>query len=572
MSKEFIQAKVNSSYIADAIKQQNQLSYFTESSLQENSITADYISQWASRHYQSTDYFLNYIKSIFKTDVFLKFFKYLRKPLPSTKLIKNRIEPQLNRVFIAENSDFKYYVNGIDQSKIKETLNNSEFEKDLFYHILYKHNSILISDVDNEKAYRFFLDINDVVSIEEENNKKINKIAFNAVVNIDNKKINGVAYIDKDYFRFYDNQLNLIKEVDNELGYNPAHYIANHKYKNQPVVQESLFTFIREEIEEYVFLKTLQKMTEPSGAIPVTTTIDVPIDTSDIDSKDKAVIDDEMGSQQSSEHSTNPHSGIGLLDPGMVHRLPLKAITTQNGDINPALLDAFINFKYIPVDILTYLNDRIKEVEDSLLITTVGDILGRKEEAQNELQIEKSITTLQNNLLHIADLMNRARALSDKDQLGLTFGIKSVSEVFIFYGTDFFLDSETKLYNDLEKAPNPIERKNILIRINQNKYKSNQDQMVRQKILYELLPFVSDNDFKVARGANQVEPELMQYQIRFTYWINLFEAKYGDIVSFYNEMDIDRYQKFIVINNLIIELINQANENNPSFNRKDSVA
>ena len=103
MSKEFIELQVNKNLIHEAATQEEQLSYFTQSSLQDNHVSNEYLNQWAERNYSGNDYFLNYVKSVFKTENFLFFFKYLRKPLPSTKIINNKIKPQLNRVFTAEN-------------------------------------------------------------------------------------------------------------------------------------------------------------------------------------------------------------------------------------------------------------------------------------------------------------------------------------------------------------------------------------------------------------------------------------------------------------------------------------
>ncbi|MCP4336258.1 MAG: hypothetical protein GY679_00185, partial [Mycoplasma sp.] len=96
MSKEFIEKGYNKNAITEASTQEQQLLYFTKSELQD---TSEYITAWAERNYKSNDYFLNFVKQVFKTENFLFFFKYLRKPLPSTKLINNKIRPQLKRVF-----------------------------------------------------------------------------------------------------------------------------------------------------------------------------------------------------------------------------------------------------------------------------------------------------------------------------------------------------------------------------------------------------------------------------------------------------------------------------------------
>ena len=88
--------------------------------------------------------------------------------------------------------------------------------------------------------------------------------------------------------------------------------------------------------------------------------------------------------------------------------------------------------------------------------------------------------------------------------------------------------------------------------------------MVRQKILYDLLPFVSDDDFAIARDTG-LDSITLQYQLRFTYWIGLFEAEYGDIVSFYVNLEGDEAVKLRVINDLIIDIIkNNTVEQEPA--------
>jgi len=44
----------------------------------------------------------------------------------------------------------------------------------------------------------------------------------------------------------------------------------------------------------------------------------------------------------------------------------------------------------------------------------------------------------------------------------------------------------------------------------------------------------------------------------FTYWISLFEANYGDITEFYNNLQASNNEKLITINNLLIDLIEKS--------------
>lgn len=577
VSKEFIKAAVNSASLQKAVIQEKQLNYILNSKLQEDRFDTEYLKQWADRKYQSDDAFLNWVKSIFKTENFLTFWKYLRFPLPSTKIIHNRIEPQLMRVFNAEDSDFKYDIKGRDFADFKEDLEVKHFNSDIFSRLLYKNNSLIVSDLDPltpNKPYRYFVDICDVKSLEEKDGK-ITRIAFKGCItemeaDEEVEREMGYVYIDSFVYSFYDEDMEFIRDAPHDLGYCPVHFISPKKFNGDCIVRESLFTYIREEIEEYNFIKTLQRMTEPNGAIPVVSKIQ--------SSKKKEGnggpegeqdINKIMGAAKSDVYNQNATLGTGDLQPGTIHEIPIDVIRSDDGSINMDAVKNYLNFHYIPIEALTYLNDRIKELETSIVSTIVGDFTSNtgKESAKNVVQIEKSISVLENTLMSFAETLNRIRKLSDTDMLRLKYGTKMVNEVFIHYGTDFFLDSQTKLFDDLSKAPNTLERKNIIVRISQNRYKNNSDQMSRQKLLYDLMPYVSDIDFDKAISQGLISDLNKEYQLRFNYWIDQFEAYYGNIVQFYKEMEITKAEKLVLINNLITDLISKqliVKQNEPS--------
>lgn len=559
MSKEFIEKGYNKNHLNKASQQEKQLLYFTKSELQED-ISNEYIKQWAERNYQGNDYFLNFIKQVFKTENFLFFYKYLRKPLPSSKLINNKIKPQLKRVFTSENSDFKYDVTNVDSQEIKETLNIKDFQDELFNKMLFEHNSIVIEDLDSEevnKPYRYFLSIDKVISLLHDN-KNITQIAFTGCAVINGEEKEGIIYIDDKVYSFYDGKHNLVGEaIPHDLGRCPANFIVDQKYKGNFIIRESIFTYVREELEEYVFLKTLQRMTEPNGALPVVTKLETESDNTDIDGrKGEPNSNNIMGSQKASIYNENNNEQLGDLQAGTIHDVPVDAITKDDGSLDMEAVKSYLNFFYIPVEALNYMKERISEIENSIISTLIGTIDTSNSTAVNELQIEKSIIVLENTLINLADSLNVVRSKSDYNMLALKYSKEKVNEVFIFYGTDFFLESQTKLFEDLEKAPNPIERKNILVRINQNKYKNNHDQMVKAKLLYDLVPFTTDTDFD--KGvSNGLDETTKQYYLRFNYWIGLFEAQYGDIVTFYSELESDQATRLTLINNLIIDIINK---------------
>ncbi len=559
MSQEFIKARVNADDLNLATEQEKQLSYFLDSQLQDTRLSQEYLDQWTNRQYQTNDYFLNWVNLIFKTENFLSFFKYLRYPLASTKLIKNKIEPQLRRVFNAEDADFKYDVSGVEDADFIGDLQIKKFNKDIFEKLLYSHNSILVEDlepIEANKPFRFFVDIKDVVSIKEGRNG-IDKVAFKTCVIRDGKEIAGFLYIDSFSYIFYDKDFVIIDEIPHDLGRIPANFISPNKVKGNFVIRESKYTYIRPDLEEYVFLSTLLKMTEPNGIIPVLSKIKTKTNKNDDikGSEGEPPTELMMGSQRSRIHGQNQTVGTGDLQTGTIHEIEDESIRDANGDINMDIVKNWLTFHFIPIEPLKYVKTRISDIEKSIISTMVGDVVESDETSKNELQIEKSISILENNLSSLAEALNRIRWKSDFNMLGLKYGPERVNEVFIHYGTDWFLDSQTKLFDDLEKAPNPLERKNIIRRISQNRYKNNLDQSARQGILYDLLPYCSDKDFEIARDTETAGDINTRYQLQFNYWISQFEARFGDIVTFWKELTVDNSQKIILINNLIIIII-----------------
>ena len=565
MSKDFIKSGYNSASIQKAISQEKQLNYILNSNLQDDRVDSNYLQQWAERNYQTNDFFLNWVKSIFRTENFLTFFKYLRYPLPSTKIIHNRIEPQLMRVFHAEDSDFKYDVRNKEFADFSEDLNIKQFNTEIFERLLYKHNSLIVSDLDSfvaNKPYRYFVDIADVRSIEVKNHV-IEKISFvGCITEIETEegkteveKEHGYIYIDSEKYAFYDDKMEFVSEVIHDLGYCPVHFISKRSLNNDCIIKESLFTYIRQEVEDYNFLKTLQKMTDVNGMIPVVSKIEATKPAEDRPTgqpQNEAII----GQMSSKVHNQNQNLGTGDLQPGTIHEIPIDAIRSDDGSINMDAVKNYLNFHYTPIEALEFINKRITDIERSIVSTIVGDVLESSEASKNEDQIAKSISILENTLRSFAETLNRIRKLSDFDMLALKYGVDQVNEVFIHYGTDFFLETQTKLFDDLAKAPNTLERKNIIVRISNNRYKNNSDQLSRQKLLYDLMPFVSDKDFEQALGLQIVSQVNKDYQLRFNYWIDQFEAYYGDIVTFYKSLDtITKAEKLVLINNLVIELI-----------------
>jgi hypothetical protein len=563
MSLEFIKNRENARHLATAVRQQRQINYFVQSQVQEN-ISDAYLLTWAERNYQSNDFFLNWIKTIFKTDNFLSFYKYMRYPLPSAKIVNDDIKTQLKRVFYAEDSFSKYIIKGKETS-IPTELEANELNETIFNAYLFNYNDIIVCDLkDINTPYRSQVCIDDVISIESYNGK-IERLCYEAEINDDtDNEIKGFLYIDKYSYIFYDREFNVILDIPHDLGYCPAEYVSNEAFStDNDVVRKSIFSYIIQELEEYVFLNTILKMTEPNGAIPVVTKLKT-TETSRDGAEVKGVSDQQpmsagnLTSQQSKKAGGDFSKTNSPLQAGTIYNIP--QIKKSDNSIDMDLVKNYINFFYIPTECLKYLNDRIKEIEVSIINSVLGDYQEQNQSAKNELQVSKSYANKQDKLRSVSLALSKLRTNLDRTFLGLKYGIENVF-VEYFFGSDFFLETESEIYSLIEKAPNTYERRSLLSRLSQNKNKFSPSKAQREKLLYELMPYTSDKDFDTALKENLVSDQNKILQIQFNHYISLFEAKYGDILNFYINLDASNSEKLIVINNLLLDLIKSSTTN-----------
>lgn len=555
MSKEFIEKKCNSVSLDLAVRQQKQISYFITSQIQEEA-RVDYFEQYVDRKYYTNDVFLNWVKSIFKTENFLSFYKYYRNPNPSSKLINTRVKEPLTRVFFSEDSHFNYVINGNHVERPIEL--ESDFEQRLFDAVLFRYNDIIVHDLkDVNDPYRKFISIDKVVSIEVERSK-IEKIAYTGMIKGENgEDIYGYVYIDDEKYEFYNKDLELEVSEPHDYGQCPATFVVDDNFDNDPIVKQSIFSYLRGDLEEYCFLKTLQRMTHPNGAFPIVTKIK----TKEINGNDEDFDNNgaepmsvaQLGSQVSKEARSTAGSGKGnVLQAGTVIETP--AIEKADGSIDMELSKHFLTFYHTPVEILEYINSRIRELENDIIVYCIGDYSEGNEASMTELQVSKGFVGRDDKLRWLSKTLSFSRQASDKMLLSLKYG-KDRVKVSIFYGSDFFMESQDKIYDMYKKAPNAIERQNLLIRLSQRRNMFNKEKSERETILYKLLPYSSDIDFNLAVDQGMVDEKIFALQTRFNHWIAIFESNYGNIASFWNDITAPESEKIVLLNNLIYNLI-----------------
>lgn len=558
MSKDFIKERIGARHLEVAKRQQKQLSHFTQSEVQ-GEITQQYLTAWAQRKYATNDYFLNWVKIAFRDANFLRFFKLLRYPLPSAKLINDEIKPQLKRVYYADDSYFRYVIKG-KAVENPEELHNKDFENRLFNSVLFNHNDIIIHDLDGVNSpYREIVCIDNVVSCESFNGK-IKRLAYSASIVLNGVTEYGFSYVDAERYVFYKGEnYEILIDEPHDLGICPASWISNEAFSTKnDIVRRSIFSYVRPELEEFTLLRTLLLMAEIAGAFPVT--VKLKTDSKPKDGQDVSKLpnepntDNQMGSQQASRTNAGINSEDTVMQAGTLVETPL--VKKQDGSIDMDVVQNFLKFYHFPVECLTYMNEKIEKVERSIIANALGDYQQNNDSAKNADQVKGSLDNKQDKLRSLSANLTWVRNQSDYMLLALKYGRDAVN-VSLFYGSDFFLDNESELLDMIKLAPNTIIRKNLIDRLSKTKNRFNKERAERETLLNSLMPFTTDTEFGTALAQFLVTDVEKKLQLRFDYWVSMFEARYGDILIFYQNTDATSSERLIMINNLLTDLIKE---------------
>jgi len=558
MSKDFIRGKINSESLDKAVRQNKQLDYLLTSEISDN-YNYKYFEEYIKRDYFTDDIFLNWAKSLFKKDNFLSFVKYFQNPNPSSSLIKDKVLDPLSRVFFSSDSHFNYIIKGELQKRPKEI--DDDFDQELFNAILFRHNDIIVHDLkDTNKPYREIVSIDKVVSIDADK-EKIYKVAYTAKTTRDGKDVYGYAYIDDKEYSFYAKDFNLVDTNPHDLGFCPVGFVVNKGFGKDIISKESFFSYLKGDLMHYCFLITLQRMTDVNGATPIIVRPKVNIEqenSNDFDNRNGEPMSlNQIGGQVSKEVKSSAGSKANFLTAGTVIEAPINE--KEDGSIDVDFIRNFFTFHYTPTEALDLLEKRIKKVESDILVSSIGESRQSmtSEGSKSDSEI-KSVTVVskEDKLRTISNTMSHSKNFSDMTMLSLAYGRNNI-EVDVFYGSDFFLETDKEMYKKIETAPNNIERSNILLKITQKRGMFNKMKYKREFILYKLLPYSTDLDFdKALQRENIVSDEVFVLQTQFSYWIAKFESFYGNIVIFWDDLgDAKESEKIIYIKKLILDLI-----------------
>lgn len=567
--KEFIEKCKYKPEISEAVAYENKLSYFIQ-----NQNTETYINTDASISdvWNASNPFINWMRGWMRKENFESFMKFLRHPLPTVSLIQDDIIPELKKVFDATNSYFDYVFSS-NASKIsseKVLSKHAEYFKDvIFQELINNHNSIIVTDfIDKKDPYYLIIKISSVKAIQPTIDGKIKAIVF------EGKNANGderyYYYTDQFYSVYIKDGDNFIEESKNihEIGKCPADFISVDPLNNKKfVVRKHLFSNQLEKFENYVNYYTLQKMCLPHGAIPVITHYKK---NNNKNGEGCGTIF-ENGTKCIRGYVAGQNGVLGnkdslipcpvcnektIIQAGTIIGLPVPKFG-DSGE-RPFDLNAnFVKFHYIPVDILKWWNEFVAEKYSEIKYQIVGkgyeDSNGQ---AKNEQQVARGNQTLENTLIELSGKLSKLKSSLDYNKLKIVYG-KAFKSCYIDLGTDFYLETEFELRDSLAKAVDPIDKENIIGRINHSIYKNNPEKLERNNLLYKLLPYFTLTDAEFI-SLSPVDPKLKELRLNFKYYIDAFEAEYGELNVFFNLYfgeNVSMSEKLTIARKLLIEKI-----------------
>jgi len=578
--KDFIKECKYKPEISEAIAYEQKLAYFIQTHL--NSDIYINSEESVDNLWESSNPFMNWIHSWMREDNFRSFLKFLRHPLPTASLIQDDVVPELKKVFDATNAYYDYQFTSKSAELSASYLDKySNYYKDvIFEELINSHNSIVITDYkDKREPYRFTIKINSVKAIEPNKDGSIKRIAF---VGVNSEGVERWYYYTDEFYAVYTKEgEDFIEESKNphDIGQCPADFISVEPLNvSKFAVRKSIFSNFLEKFENYVNYYTLQKMCLPHGALPIITHYkkNNAACGSTFSNGTKCVdkyIADQNGMLGSKDKLIpcpvcNPKT---IIQAGTVLSLPVPKFG-DNGE-KPFDLNAnFVKFHYIPVDILTWWDEFIDKKYSEIKYQLVGK--GQEDsngQAKNKDQIARGNQTLENTLIELSGKLSKLQTSLDTKSLKISHN-KSFKKAFIDTGTDFYLETEFELRDSLSKAIDPIDKENLISRINYSIYKNNPVQLERSNLLYKLLPYstLTDSEFI---GMQNVDPQLKELRLNFKYYIDSFEAEYGELNNFFNNYfgeNVSMIKKLDIARELLIKnIIDYESVHNEVGDRED---
>lgn len=562
MSRDFVKARYNSESLEKAAKQEQFVKSLTISKVQEN-VSQQFVNNLVKNGTAGEEPLFQWVSAILKKDNYRSFLNYTRFPLVSTALVSDIIK-KMNRVFFSDDAFQKYQINGQDVIA-PEYLKVEEWEQTLYKAMTAQFNDVVVHHIgDNaNEPYRTIIGIDKVVSIKLDETNHIHKIAYSSMLKIDDEYVKGTTYLSDMEYAFYPLDSKKYQDViiPHDIGRCPASFISCDIFDHQyPVIREGLFSRIRPLLEKYVYFDTLQIMSETNGAFPIIVKALTEDDREfDNDQRPDGMHADKIVPEKGHQQKFNK----SIMQAGS--EIEVEVPRKDDGSYDTSIIENFATFLRSPVDNLEHIKKRIDDIKREIQSLIVGDYYEPQETQMNEMQVSKSYISKQDMLRALSSNLSESMTKSNEIMMLLANGQNIMTQTS--FGSDFFIETADDLLKRLELAPNAIEERHVINRLIKVRSINKTDKALRDTLFYALMPFLKLETFQEAVNQNLVSRNDRILQMQFSFVISTFEARYGDIVDFYQSLDGEPDERLAFIRNLIQILItdyaNQIETVNP---------
>jgi hypothetical protein len=177
--------------------------------------------------------------------------------------------------------------------------------------------------------------------------------------------------------------------------------------------------------------------------------------------------------------------------------------------------------------------------------------------AKNEKQVMSSFESQTAALRRVAYNFEQIQKFADKCKIDIIYGVDSVTDITIDYGTKFFLKTVADLSEELAITTNDALKDSILNEINETKFKNDVRGLTRMKIIREIDPIPDKTIDEAILIYQQGGLSTRDFVIK-TYLMNFirrFEREQAPLVDFAQQKNYD-----LKIQSILEEIYKYADE------------
>lgn len=541
-------------FVQRAVEYESRLRFHTETNIDESEI------------YNSSTYFLNWVRRLLpqdKYDIFLQLFKF---PL-STPAVVEDVYRELERVFYSRNSSYSYQFsdasaadnwNWYRQFKLHEpTIWKTEGWQKMKVSV----NSILIVDVpketnsDKREPYFYWLPIESVIDFESNDGLHMEWIVFKQDKNL-------VAVFDENtsrVFRVNDkNEIEaLVAEAEHGLGYCPARFFWSTRMTEKQVeLKKNPITKELSNLDWYLFFSISKQHLDLYAPYPIYSAYEA----------DCNFENNETGDYCDGGYLRDSSGNYKILRDGTVEKCPCcsqKRIAGPGTFVEvPTPADGVdmrnpIQVTTIDPNSLKYNVDECVRLRNDIIVSIVGSGGNVSEkEAINETQVSANFESKTSVLNALKTNFELAQKFVEDTICKLRYGNLFLSSS-INWGTEFYVFTVKELYDKYKLAKDngasESELDAISIQILETEYRHNPLLLQRMLLLKQLEPYKHLTLDEVLRLNDKflLNPDLVCVKINFISFIERFERENINILEFAKDKPL--WDKIQIINNKLLE-------------------